>query len=157
MQQRTLIVPHLRRSGLNDYLRRFDSITVLFNEVESLRHDVCKLLYWGLVDRESVPESIDSGSILGLVELKTIKIGIHSFPSWHSAKKEQNEVSTVCGRQMVRRQLDAEMLKESSLSLSKGNLVNKEVITIFHFVNNSNCWINFNPWINETCRKNCRP
>ena len=35
----------------------------------------------GRVDRASVTETVDSGSIPGRVKPKTIKIGIHSFPA----------------------------------------------------------------------------
>ena len=41
----------------------------------------------GRVDRASATEAVDSGSIPGRVKPKTIKIGIHSFPAWHSALK----------------------------------------------------------------------
>ena len=39
------------------------------------------------VDRASVTEAVDFGSIPGWVKPKTIKIGIHSFPAWRSAIK----------------------------------------------------------------------
>ena len=35
----------------------------------------------GRVDRASVTEAVDSGSIPGRVKPKTIKIGIHRFPA----------------------------------------------------------------------------
>ena len=41
----------------------------------------------GRVDRASVTEAVDTGSIPGLVKPKTIKIGIHSFPASRSAIK----------------------------------------------------------------------
>ena len=39
------------------------------------------LLVGGQVDRASATDAVDSGSIPGWVEPKTIKIGIHSFPA----------------------------------------------------------------------------
>ena len=41
----------------------------------------------GRVDRASVTEAVDSGSIPDRVKPKTIKIGIHSFLAWRSAIK----------------------------------------------------------------------
>ena len=38
------------------------------------------VLYWA-----SATKTVDSGSILGRVQLKSIKPGIHSFPAWRSA------------------------------------------------------------------------
>ena len=40
----------------------------------------CNLFISGRVDRASATETVDSGSILGRVKPKTVKIGIHSFP-----------------------------------------------------------------------------
>ena len=42
----------------------------------------------GRVDRTSAAETVDSGSIPNWVKPKTIKIGIHSFPTGRSALKE---------------------------------------------------------------------
>ena len=39
------------------------------------------------VERASVTEAVDSGSIPGRVKPKTINIGIHNFPAWGSAIK----------------------------------------------------------------------
>ena len=41
----------------------------------------------GRVDKASATETVDSGSIPDRVKLKTIKIGIHSFPAGRSAIK----------------------------------------------------------------------
>ena len=41
----------------------------------------------GQVDKESATETVDCGSIPDRVKLKTIKIGIHSFPAGRSAIK----------------------------------------------------------------------
>ena len=38
----------------------------------------------------------DSGTIPGWTKPKTIKIGFHNFPAWHSALKGQCEAPTVC-------------------------------------------------------------
>ena len=38
-------------------------------------------IYSGRVDRASATEAVDTGSIPGRVKPKTIKIGIHSFPT----------------------------------------------------------------------------
>ena len=37
----------------------------------------------GRVNRASATKTVDSGSILGRVKPKTIKIGIYSFQTWH--------------------------------------------------------------------------
>ena len=37
------------------------------------------------MDRASATETVDSSSIPGQVKLKTLKIGIYSFPAWRSA------------------------------------------------------------------------
>ena len=41
----------------------------------------------GRMDRASATEAVDLGSIPGWVKPKTIKIGVHSFPTWRSAIK----------------------------------------------------------------------
>ena len=41
----------------------------------------------GRVNKASDTETVDSGSIPARIKLKTIKIGIHSFPAWRSAIK----------------------------------------------------------------------
>ena len=53
----------------------------------------------GRVDKASVTETVDSGSIPDRVKSKTIKIGIHSFPAGLSTIKKKCEASTVCDRQ----------------------------------------------------------
>ena len=44
-------------------------------------------LLWisGWVDRAAAAEAVESGSIPGLVEPKTLRIGTHSLPAWRSA------------------------------------------------------------------------
>ena len=42
----------------------------------------------GGVDRASATETVNTVSIPGRVQPKTIKVGIHSFLAWRSALKE---------------------------------------------------------------------
>ena len=49
-------------------------------------------LVGGRVNRASVTETVDSGSIPGRVKSKTIKIGICSFPAWRLPIKGQCEL-----------------------------------------------------------------
>ena len=57
------------------------------------------------VERASATQTEDSDSILGIVEPKTIKLGIHSFPAGRSTLKGHCKAFTVCGRQVGRWQL----------------------------------------------------
>ena len=52
-----------------------------------VRESACRIPISGRVDRASATETVDSGSILGRVKPKTIKIGIQSFLAWRSAIK----------------------------------------------------------------------
>ena len=96
--------------------------------------NVCSIS--GRMDRAS--ETVDSNLILGLVKSKTRKIGIHSYPAWRSAIKEDNVKPPLCVAASC--QLDLETTKVTLLFPGQGNLVNKNVINnknvIVHFLLN---------------------
>ena len=67
-----------------------------------------------------------------------IKIGIHSFPAQHSEINREFEVSTVCGREAGRWQLDSIIDRVLLLPPCQENLVKKR----FNFKLNNYCMQN---------------
>ena len=57
-----------------------------------LDYKYCSTTISDRVDKASATKTIDSGSIPGRVKLKTIKIGIHSFPACRLAIKGTDSV-----------------------------------------------------------------
>ena len=63
------------------------------------------------VDRASVTQTVNLGSIAGRVKPKTMKIVTHSFFAWLSVLKGQCEAFIMYGRQVCRWQLDSRSLR----------------------------------------------
>ena len=73
----------------------------------------------------------ESGSIRGRVKLNTAKLGIDSFPAWHSTIKTK------------RWQLDSTAAKAPSLFPEQNKLMNKEVNPIGKFFSQNDAWLIF--------------
>ena len=67
------------------------------------------------MDKASADEAEDSGSILGRVKPKIIKIGLHSFHAWHSAIKKDSVKQRWSPREQILKSL-ASMVKSLALA-----------------------------------------
>ena len=76
----------------------------------------------GQLDRASITETVDMGSIPGRSKQKTVKLGIYSFSAWRSAIKGTEWSLHMCDRQVA---AWLENRKVPSLSPGQGILVNK--------------------------------
>ena len=82
----------------------------------------------GQLNKVSTTVTVDSNSILGRVKLRTIKIGIQSFPALYSAMKRDSAMPPLLvmgGGSLIRRPQ-----KAPSLSTDQVNFMNEDVITI---------------------------